>query len=107
MAYEQLYKTLCNEQFGRRRGGLYRSEKTYYAFGNTDTHQKQLDTVEYVKQKNQSLKAEGWSGKKGFKYMGTTSFELAIANPELWNDDNAVREFFQRNDKFAGEKRRR
>lgn len=103
---DDYYKKIMQENFGRHRGGLWRSERDYYAFGSKNTMQRVKEVANHVKGKREGNHDEkGFSRSRKMRWMGDIPFEVAIANPELMYDPEAARRFFKENPAFASKKR--
>lgn len=100
MAYNELWKNLFAETRGRRKGQLYRSDREWIA---TDTPGQKPGTVTAtLKRKEKKHKQimgdfhdRGWSKGRNTRVKGYIPIEFALAQPELWYDDDAVDAFFK------------
>ena len=96
-------KKLMDEEFGRRRGGLWRSDRDYYAFGAKNTMGRVKEVADHVKGKRSGLYNEkGFSRSRKMRWMGDIPLEIVFANPELMNDpDVEVPKFFKKFPAFS------
>ena len=93
--YDSSIKDLMVEQFGKRRGSLWRSEREWYAFGAKDPNINIKEGADYVKDRRAGLVDEkGFSKTRKMRYMGSIPEEVAFANPELLYDPDIARQFF-------------
>ena len=94
--FDEYLNNTMTEMFGKRRGGLYRSERDWYVFADNN-HKKVLnDGKKYADIMRQGLYDEkGFSRKRGHRWMGGVPYEVVISNPELLYDAEAVRRFFK------------
>ena len=89
-------KKLMDEQFGRHRGGLWRSEREYYVYASKDPQGTIKAVADNVAGKREGLhNRKGFSRKRNLRWMGDIPAEIAFANPELMTDPEAAREFFR------------
>ena len=95
-------KKLMDEQFGRHRGGLWRSEREYYVYASKDPMGVMRDVANLVKEKRKGLhNKDGFTKKRLGRWMGDIPTELAFSNTELMTDPKAAREFFRRYPAFS------
>ena len=97
---------LMQEQFGRHRGGLWRSDRSWYVYGAKDPMQMVKAVAENVKGKRQGLyDKDGFTKKRLGRWMGDIPMEIAFANPELMTDPNEARRFFKEHPEFSSKGR--
>lgn len=95
-------KKYMAQTFGKHRGGLWRSERDWYAYGSENTMRKLREVADHVKGKREGMYNEkGFSRKRKMRWMGDIPAEIAFANPELLTDPDAARRFFVENPAFS------
>ena len=95
-------KRTMDQLFGRHRGGLWRSERDWYAFGAKNTMGKIKEVADNVRGKRAGLYNEkGFSRSRKMRWMGDIPTEIAFANPELIYDPEAVKRFFREHPDFS------
>lgn len=99
-------KKLMDEQFGRHRGGLWRSERDYYVYASKDPMGIMRAVAENVKGKREGLyNDKGYTRKRNMRWMGDIPLELALGCPELMTDPKAARIFFKEHPEFSSKGR--
>lgn len=106
MAYNETWKNLFSETRGKRRGSLYRSEREWIATDTPGKSPKEITKTLISKQKKHQeiiggFHDKGWSKQRDTRVKGYIPIEFALANPELWYDDDAVEAFFKEFPKFT------
>ena len=106
MAYNELWKNLFAETRGRRRGSLYRAEREWIATDTPGKNPEQITKTLLRKEKKHKeimdgFHDRGWSKGRDTRVKGYIPIEFALANPELWYDDDAVDAFFKEFPNFS------
>ena len=105
MEIDDFYKKIMDEQFGRRRGSLWRTDKDWYVFAAKDPDGTLKQAAEHVRSRTDGLQNEkGYSRSRKMRYMGSIPYEVAIANPELLYDPEAAKRFFKEFPAFSSKK---
>lgn len=100
--YDDYWSNFVSREFGRRRGGLWRSEKDYYGVGMADAMDQMKAVASHVKDSRQTVhKASGMSGDGGFMFLGSIPLHIVLCHPELRYDEKAIMAFFKDQSKFA------
>jgi len=104
---EDFYKEQMTRTFGRRRGSLYRSEKDYYALGDSrfgpGPAYDMKATAKVVERNRQGAYSADGSTKGGHlgPYIGSIPLNIVLCHPELSQDEQAILEFFKEHNKFS------
>ena len=92
----QFYKDIMDAQFGKHRGGLWRSERDWYVFADKDPKGVMENVAVGAKDSRDGLyDKQGFSRSRKMRWMGDIPLEVAIANPDLMTDPEAARRFFK------------
>jgi hypothetical protein len=95
-------KKYIDQVCGRQKGGLWRSERQWYAAGGPDVDMKLKQVKGLAKIVRDELHEEGgMSVNRTMRLMGIAPMEIVLANPELFMDDDECIRFFKENNKFS------
>jgi len=99
---DDYYKKVMDEQFGKHRGGLWRSERDWYVFSADNPMGVMNEVAKETKIRRDGLHNDkGFSRSRKMRWMGDIPFDVAIANPELITDPEAARRFFEEFPQFS------
>lgn len=106
MPFDDYYKQVMDEQFGRRRGHGYRSERDWYALSPDKRIKERMeDAKRQVALEREGLKNEkGYSNKRTWRWMGGIPDIVVYSNPELLYDPDAAKRFFKEFPQFSSKK---
>ena len=96
-------KKYMDGQFGKHRGGLWRSEREWYVYSADKNPMGAVkEYADLVKEKRRGLyNKDGYTKTRLGRWIGDIPTSIAFSNPELITDPEAAKRFFKEFPEFS------